>query len=39
MACGPVWCTDVYGFDYETIGGEADGEAERSRELAPSKTP
>ena len=24
MACGPVWSTDVYGFDYETVenGGE-----------------
>lgn len=22
MACGPVWYSDVYGFDYETIGDE-----------------
>ncbi|MBK6407032.1 MAG: hypothetical protein IPF66_19650 [Holophagales bacterium] len=22
MACGPVWYSDVYGFDYETVDGE-----------------
>lgn len=21
MACGPVWYTDVYGFDFESLGG------------------
>ena len=26
MACGPVWYTDVYGFDYGTV-GEEEGES------------
>ena len=26
MACGPVWYTDVYGFDYETVGDEEEAE-------------
>lgn len=26
MACGPVWSTDVYGFDYDTL-GESEDEA------------
>ena len=28
MACGPVWYTDVYGFDYGTMGDEQNTEAE-----------
>ena len=24
MACGPVWYTDVYGFDYGTVGAELE---------------
>ncbi|HQP87792.1 MAG TPA: hypothetical protein PLL76_16200 [Thermoanaerobaculia bacterium] len=36
MACGPVWYTDVYGFDYETV--EDDEEAEEV-ELCGSKAP
>lgn len=26
MACGPVWYTDVYGFDYGTVGDEEEAE-------------
>ena len=39
MACGPVWYTDVYGFDYETVEGEADAAAEHLPELATIKAP
>jgi hypothetical protein len=27
MACGPVWYTDVYGFDYGTVGDEEEDES------------
>lgn len=38
MACGPVWSTDVYGFDYETIGDEVEDDAKRTPELLPIGT-
>ncbi len=36
MACGPVWHTDVYGFDYETV---EDEEKADEVELGGSKAP
>ena len=35
MACGPVWYTDVYGFDYGTVGDEEEA-GEPSAAVAPA---
>jgi hypothetical protein len=33
-ACGPVWYTDVYGFDYGTVAEEEEAEAEAAVPVA-----
>ena len=37
MACGPVWYTDVYGFDYEKVGDEGKSDAECLPATAPAE--